>query len=439
MPDKILQKEINLIKAKVFLYIALFVLGNVLFKIISKEFILNNYYIDFFILYVSSLTYLLSITTIRNENIERFQNLYEKLLNISFLILLYGSFSIYYYNISKQLSYSFDNINPLAVLLFAAIVFIYQLRKRSLYGNYKWIRIDIVTYTQLKFKDVFIFTLFFMLNILFFIINDSHILVGFWTIFYYLIPLIVIYLLFAFYEKNHYDEKMLLNEHKIRSLSKNASLFLLVSLIYSVISNIIHVLYLQFGEGEISISPGSPNFASGVIEALKQLFLQYRFGIAIITILCYLVIYYHIKHFIPKMKILLRVLKWYIILFVIYTTFSFISYISWPFIVLNLETEPFIRFITANSFLSLLFLIIFFLLRVYIGFQINEKNVQNRKTYWASTIFLFAYIVFSLLNRSLFTDILVALSEIFSILLLFIFMKFHEKNIVEVGEVINGQ
>lgn len=224
--------------------------------------------------------------------------------------MLYGGFIIHFYNASELLSESiiYSNISS-TLLLIGSIVYVYQLRKRNVYGNYKWIEESKKTYILKKIKHSFIFSMFFSLNILSFIINKVDLILGIVAIGYSLISIIITYMLYALYEKNHFDDLMLLEENKKRGLPKNASMLIFIPLIYSIIFLISNQSYTFITVFQIYTDATTNLYLMLINNAL----ILYSLNISLLTIISFIIIYKYIKQTIPKLQYILGVYKAYII------------------------------------------------------------------------------------------------------------------------------
>ena len=429
MNDERIKKELNQIKGRVLIIISIIVMIISIFKLINNVFTLENYYVEIYILAISFIVMLLRFTVFWKIHDERIQQSYEKILGISFALMLYGGFAIHFYSASKQLADSLISINITStLLLIGSIIFIYMLKKRKLYFNYRWIEKDLVTYRRKIFRNFLIFSIIFLFNILFYVINKADILIGLITILYSLVSLGVIYLLFSFFEKNNYDELDILESGKKRALTKNASLLLIIPVFYSLANNIIGLIYTKqvVFTGQVS---GNEN-----ILLVRTILDFSRLDIAIMTAISYLSIYYYIKNIIPKLNKILKVILIYVIILLTSSLISYISTIMSPILAIMVNFDTFIKIINIVSDVSLVSLGLLSAASLLVFFILKANNVKYIVSYFIFAIAPILTFIFSRLSISYTSLILAILSSLVSIaglISLFLFFRSHENTIVE--------
>lgn len=427
MKDERITQQLNQAKGVVLIFVFISVLAVSMFKFLITNQSLEFYYVEGFILVISLLIITLKFTLFSNIEDERIQKNYERLLNIAFLTMFYGGFVIHFYSVSNllsesQFSFSFTS----TFILIATIVFIVQLKRRSIYASYKWIEFEKWVFIKKTVKRLIIFSLFFSLNIFSYIINGTDVLIGFITIIYSLFSLGSVYFIFTLYEKNHYDEVTLLEQGMKRSITKNASLLLIIPVIYSLISNTVNLVFNQ-----ILIVDGSA-LGTENIALLNRVLGLYSLDISIVTIICFTIIYFYLKND-NRFNSLMKVLKIYVITYSIISVINYVIFLILPVIFASInDIDQVRRLASFNGYLSLLFILYFFVMHMIIAIRLKRINVSNLKLFYLFSIYPIFGVLFSrlaVINESIFLLLLAALCSFGSIFSLCIFFKKKENNI----------
>lgn len=429
MNDERIKKELNQIKGRVLIIISIIVIIISIIKLMNDIVSLEYYYVEIYILSISLIVMMLRFTIFVKTYDERIQQSYEKFLGVSFVLMLYGGFAIHFYSASKQLADSLLSINITStLLLIGSIVFIYMLKKRKLYFNYRWIEKDLNTYKRKIYRNFLVFSIIFLFNILFYVINKSDILIGLITILFSLVSLGVIYLLFSFFEKNNYDESDILESGKKRALTKNASLLLIIPILYSLVNNVVGLIYTKqvVFTGQVS---GNENIL------LARTILDFsRLDIAIMTAISYLSIYFYIKNVNPKLNKILKVILTYVTILLISSLISYISTIISPILAIIVNFDAFIKIMNIISYVSLVSLGLLSALSLLVFLILKANNIKYIVNYFVFAIAPILAFIFNRLSFSYTSLILAILSSIVSIvgiMSLFMFFKSHENTIVE--------
>lgn len=429
MNDERIKKELNQIKGRVLIIISIIVIIISIFKLMNGVVSLEYYYVEIYILSISLIVLMLRFTIFMKTYDERIQKSYEKVLGISFALMLYGGFAIHFYSAAKQMADSLISINITStLLLIGSIIFIYMLKKRKLYFNYKWIEEDKATYRKKVCKNYLVFSIIFLFNILFYVINKADILIGLITILYSIVSLGIIYLLFSFFEKNNYDELDILEKGNKRVLTKNASLLLIIPIFYSLANNIVGLIYTKqvVFTGQVS---GNENIL------LARTILDFsRLDVAIMTAISYLSIYFYIKNVNPKLNKILKVIITYVIILLISSLISYISTIISPILAIIVDLEAFIKIMNIITYVSLVSLGLLSALSLLVFFILKANNIKYIVNYFIFAIAPILTFIFSKVSFSYTSLILAILSSIISIaglISLFLFFKYHENTIVE--------
>lgn len=432
MKDERLQRELNIIKGKVLNIVTIFVTAVFLVKIVYFRSSVNfDYYVELYLLIVVLITYILRYTIFKNKEDERIQLNIERLMNISFLLAFFGSFFIHFYMVSKQLENNLMfNINFTSTfLLIGSVIFVFLLRKREIYGNYKWIELEKKQYIKRKVKEILVFSLVFLTNIVFFILNDAHddFLVGVLIIIYSLISLIIVYLMYALYEKNHFDERLLIDNNKKRLLTKNAGLFLIVPMIFSIARNITNSLLIYKIMSSGSLTDGVE------LSLLQRILNWYSLDISILMILSFVVIHNYIKIAIPKLSSLLTIIKVYIYIYSVSSLLSYASTILAPLLGALLDLELFVKIMSIVEYSSFVFMFIFLVFHIIMGIHMEKYRIKYLYLFW---MFSLAPIIGLVLSRVSMKYEIISINILSTIItssiliFLFVFFKLFDNTVI---------
>ncbi len=318
MNDERIQQILNKIKGRLLIITAILAVAAMIIRYVLGDHIPIHYALEGFILLITAIVFILRVTTYSDTFDERIEKSYETFLGIMFLVMLYGGFAIHFYIGSLEsagLSAGPHFINIL--LLIGLIVFAVQLKKHQVYANYKWIESSKKIYILKKIKNFSIFAVFFLLNIIFYFMNQGDLLIGFIVIVLSIISLGFIYFFFALYEKNKYDQESLLEQGLRLGLTKNAALFLFIPVMFRILNATINFLHTRV------IFLSDDIFAGYQIQFLMQVLALYGLDISILILFSYLSVSSYIKQFIPSLKKLLPYLYVFIIIFCINAVYSY--------------------------------------------------------------------------------------------------------------------
>lgn len=287
MHDERILKELNQSKLRVLYYIFIVALISFILKAIVFKFsAFTIYTVEIFILLLASIILIIRYFMYRDPVDERIEIKYEKVGNIFFSILFFGGFFIHYFNIVFSTNNSLPATSLIStVLLIGFIILVYQLKKRDIHFHYRILNLPKWAYYRKIFKRIGIFTLIFSINLLPFIIYKENLLAAAIVIGFSYIGLVIEYLVFSIYERNHYLEKELKFDGKYRSLSKNVIVFYSIILLYNVFILIINYIYqnailYDLYDSDIRL----------IIEAIRLIAIIYRIDIIIIaTILGFII------------------------------------------------------------------------------------------------------------------------------------------------------
>lgn len=280
MHDERILKELNQSKLRVLYYIFIVASISFVFKAIVFKFsAFTIYTVEIFILLLASTILIIRYFMYRDQVDERIEIKYEKIGNIIFSILFFGGFFIHYFNIAYSTNNSLPATSLIStVLLIGFIILVYQLKKRDIHFHYKILNLPKWAYYKKIFKRIGIFTLIFSINLIPFIIYKENLLAAAIVIGFSYIGLVIEYLVFSIYERNHYLEKELKFDGKYRSLSKNVIVFYSIILLYNVFMLIINYYYQN------AILYDSYNFdVRLLIETIRLIAILYRIDIIIIA------------------------------------------------------------------------------------------------------------------------------------------------------------
>lgn len=211
-------------------------------------------------------------------------------------------------------------------------------------------------------------------------------------------------------------------------MTKNASLLLIIPILYSLVNNVVGLIYTKqvVFTGQVS---GNENIL------LARTILDFsRLDIAIMTAISYLSIYFYIKNANPKLNKILKVILTYVTILLISSLISYISTIISPILAIIVNFDAFIKIMNIISYVSLvslgllsaLSLLVFLILKAN-----NIKYIVNYFVFATAPILAFIFNRLSFSYTSLILAILSSIVSIVGIMSLFMFFKSHENTIVE--------
>lgn len=143
MKDERLMKEMNQIKGQVSLYVsvATLVLGLIKFFIYGFDF--SFFYVEIFILAVTSIMFIVVLMNITGTYDERTDQNIKTIYQYGFIVLFLGGLWTHFYQVYVNLA---DKLVVIYItntlILIGFIVTLILLKKKSLYANYKYIEYD---------------------------------------------------------------------------------------------------------------------------------------------------------------------------------------------------------------------------------------------------------------------------------------------------------
>jgi len=430
--DERIMKGLNQIKGKVVVFVAISTLILGLIKLILGVYGILQYGIEIYILLVASILGLLRLTIFERIEDERIEQNYTLALNGAFLIILFGAFGIHFYLVSKAFANQTSFFMITSILMFiGSIYFVYLLRKNDLYLNYKIISLNKGAYMMKIITKYLTFSLLFLLNVIFFVINNNNILTGLLAIIISLISMGFYYIIFAIFEKNHYDEDVLVETGKRRGLSKNVALLYALPLIFSILYLIVGFYFFKDVYMNIGVYPDS-----NIININNQMML-YSINRDLWLLGAHIVIYAYIVKYILRLHTFAKYFKLY---FVIAFVLSIISYIYLLIVNLNLINMDIdliqSMFKVSNIFSNISFYLSICILLLF-SYMLYEKKVSHIILVVAHALLaLSGHMVYilALKNRSMTLALLQVFIYIGSYISLYVFYKIQDHKIIVISD-----
>jgi len=308
---------------------------------------------------------------------ERIEENYEKIGNILFTIMFFGSFFIHFLTVAYNQSLNIVMYNFTSTFfLIGIIILVYQLRKRQVYFHYRFIHRDKSDYLLKILKRSFIFSLIFLTNIIPYIIFGADLIIGLIVIGISLLSFNITYLLFSLYEKNHYDESEMLAEGKTRNLSKNVILFYTIPFLYGLVSIVLNIINSHY---QIN---NKINEAYITFISYKSFFELFRLDIIIFTTITLFLIRNSIKKWMGK-NLIYKFLTFYIFSSLILSTLKFFYSISLPYIIyvfFSNDADQLQNFITKTTYFDIGFILFFLVIKIIILYHLYKRRIFGLAT-----------------------------------------------------------
>lgn len=378
MNDERIVREINIIKGRILIYVFIAALLFSGFKLLVYEFIYQLYLVDIFVILVSGFVFLM--TSIIKENgiyDERIEHKVEHLYKIGFTILLIGGFWIHFMSVAltpfEMMTFGYIT-NTLILIGF--VVLLVLLKRKKLYANYKMIEEQTLSYYKNVIFNIFkLFIMFILLlgtiwlvdYIFDILVLELSLLAILITISF--VMLSIEYLIFAAYEKNHYDETRLIEKNAPRYLTKNAVLFYSVIAIFQILSAYVSFRYFQAVLSYEFVEDLFPWVL--YIEVFKYL----RVDVAIIRLVMMLIVYVYVKNLTGHKVVMKMVLANAILSFSV-SMAEAIKIILLPLITRNMGTMEEIESLLDNiAYIQLGFSIVFIGFVAFVAFNLYKYKI----------------------------------------------------------------
>lgn len=266
MFDERIVEKLSVIKRNnLLLFIVLSLLFIFIKIIINQSYDFINYLAEVYFLVLSLLTFVIIFIYEVNEEIvdERvIKNSYH-IYRVMFSVIIYGGIGIYFtqafISIYRGIANPIPNNFFISWLIFVSLLTSFISAKiQKIYFNYKIIEFNKSKYYKNIFQRIcqslFICLLYiFYILVIAFAVNAYQIgIIVIIAIFISFISFALQYFIFSIYEKNHYDEAIFYESGKVRYLSKNVLLFLVIGLFYSILlsvsSSILNIYHFKIIE-----------------------------------------------------------------------------------------------------------------------------------------------------------------------------------------------
>ncbi|BCR36686.1 hypothetical protein [Mariniplasma anaerobium] len=407
MNDERIASELNKIKGYILVLVFITTLLFSGTKFLVYGFIYQLYLVDIFVLLVSGIV--ISTTFVMkhsNQYDERLEQSVGRIYKLGYAVLLIGGFWIHYFAVSIT---PFDMIAfgyiTNTLILIGFVVLIVLLKRKKLYANYKMIEEDSSAYYKLVLQNIG------KLLIMFILILGSILLVD------YLFMILVIdiqilalligvsfvmlsieYVIFAAYEKNHYDETRLTEKNAPRYLTKNAVLFFGIIAIFQIASSYVNMRYnLLVGNFQTAQSLYLWSFFKALIEYLSIDF-------AIIRLILMLIIYTYVKSLTGHKIVMKMVLANAILSFTVSIAGAFTN-ILLPIITRNMDSGEEIQSLASSiSYINLGFSVVFIGFVAFVAFNLYKYRIIYYKftfIYVAMLIIFHPFIISTIWKESL--------------------------------------
>jgi len=382
------------------------ILGIVLsvFFILVKVFFFDsqqNYLTEMFVLTISILAFIITfIYTPNNDIDERIKENVYLIYRVMFSIAIYGGIGIYFTQLLNQTQISLQTIPTkffiswltLSMLLVSYI----SARNLKIYFNYEFIEMEDY-YKHIKKRIVrylliCICYLIYLGMLTIFISDISSFIVVSIVLIFSFVSYIIQYFLFSAYEKNHYDEDIMKSKGKIRYVTKNVLILLLIGLFYFLLFDSLSILNQLYHESRAS----DPN-TSSILQLslyLNHYVRLFRIDKFIISLFVSILIYKSLK-LLPNANY--AALKLFLVASIVVFVYSFCWFIFdliYPIVAQAIEfnyTRISILRLYMNYIRAAIDLTFMFLIYLYI---INHKiPIKRRYVYY---MFLKVFYIFSI-------------------------------------------
>lgn len=431
MQDERYIHEMNQTKFVILIYIFIASIIASLIKLLTTPFTLPIYALELFVFVISFILLMIRFALYQGSRDERKEQQLERMANIFFLLLFFGGLTIHFIGVATLLNESMlPTFFTSTYLITGEILLIIQLIKRKIYFHQTLLDLPKRNYFNRIIKRLFFLLGFFLIQLLPFILMQKDLLLGSLIVGISYLSLSVLYLVFAIFEKNHYEEQELLANGQARIVTKNAAFLYLFVILYSLGSMVLSVLYNLTIISNQSV-PDLERIA--IIRYLYQLF---SFDFTLIFVLIIILLHHNIKRFRISKPLEVRLVIYFVSLLVI----GFINYLLvlfQPLILRLLTMETFVTFSTITQAFAIITTLYYLIILVSIAFELNRLKFKGFGLflYYAvapSVLFIPMYLAMRL--QSALLALLFALAQFAGHIVLFLFFKQNESKILTIHQ-----
>lgn len=337
MNNKHINSQINQIKEYGLIYALIAAILFSIFKIIMYGFIYQIFLADIY-LFIVVIGIFVTISFVKkhhqNENVDL---MIRKIYKIGYLILIIGGLWVHFFA---------SLILPLDTLIFGYIVnsliligfitYTFVLRRNKLYANYEHIEKPLGEYYKRVFKNVARVILMFSIILISILLIELifEIMKVDLRFFISMIALSCVmvsieYIIFAIYEKHHYDESILSDSGHPRLITRNSVLIFSTIYGFQIISSFVTLGYGFYDLGG--------NAAANPWEIYEKLFLFSSVDFAIMRLVMMLIVYVYVKR-IVGMRLIIKMVFANALLSFAVTMTNFMLSIWGPILAIGLTT-----------------------------------------------------------------------------------------------------
>ncbi len=338
MNIKHINEQINQIKSYGLIYAFVSTILFSIFKILMYGFIYQIFLVDVYLFMVTSVIFVSVFYVKKYQTDEHIESRIRKIYKAGYAALIIGGLWVHFFS---------SLILPLDTLIFGYIVnsliligfisYSLILRKRELYANYEHIDKPIKTYYKRVYRNVARLIIMFIV-----IIGSILIIEAIFKVmevgFDFFISMIVLssvmitieYIIFAIFEKHHYDELKLSQSGHPRLITRNSVLIYSAILGFQIASG-----FVTLGYGLFEIRGSS---VSNPWEIYEKLFLFLSVDFALMRLVMMLIVYIYVKQ-IVGMRLIIKMVFANALLSFVVTMTNFLISIWGPILAIGL-TSP---------------------------------------------------------------------------------------------------
>ncbi len=423
MQDERYLHEMNQTKFVILIYVFFASIVATLIKLLTTPFTLPIYALELFVFLLSFILLMIRFALYQGGRDERKEQQFERIANIFFLLLFFGGLTIHFIGVATLINESLlPTFFTSTYLIIGEILLIIQLVKRKIYFHQPFLDLPKRNYLKRIFKRLVFLLGFFLIQLLPFILMEKDLFLGTLIVGISYFSLSILYLVFAIFEKNHYEEQELLAGGQARIVTKNAAFLYILVIVYSFGSMIFSVLY------NITVIFNRSVQELEQISIIRYLYQLFSFDFALIFVLIIILLHHNIKRFRISKPLEGRLVIYFVSLLVI----GFINYLLLlfqPLILRLLTIETIGIFSTITQAFAILTTLYYLVVLILIALELYRLKVKGFGLflyYAISPSILFIPMYLAMRLQSAFLAILFALAQFAGHLALFLFFKQNE-------------
>lgn len=420
MQDERYLHEMNQTKFIILIYVFFTSIVATSIKILTTPFTLPIYALELFVFLISFILLMIRFALYQGGRDERKELQFERIANIFFLLLFFGGLTIHFIGVATLINESLlPTFFTSTYLVIGEILLIIQLVKRKIYFHQPFLDMPKRTYLTRIFKRLMFLFLFFLLQLVPFILLQKDLLLGSLIVGISYLSMSILYLVFAIFEKNHYEEQELLANGQARIVTKNAAFLYILIIVYSFGSMIFNVLY------NLTIIFNRSVQELEQIAIIRTLYQFFSFDFTLIFVLIIILLHHNIKRFHISKQLEVRLVIYFVSLLVI-GLINYLLLLFQPLILRLLTVETIGTFSTITQAFAIITTLYYLIILVSIALELDRLKVKGLGLflYYAiapSILFVPMYLAMRL--ESAFLAILLALAQFACHIFLFLFFK----------------